>query len=106
MTGVQTCALPISAHVDFTAIALAAQNAGLDVAGYTSQAQFLINCGITGLLEHAGPKEARQYLPVANQAQSLLSPAEMGELFKVLAVSKGLGEDWLGFTSGNRVHTL
>ena len=96
----------LTAHVDFTAIALAAQNAGLDVAGYTSQAQFLINCGITGLLERAGPNQARTYLPIANQAQRLLSPAEMGELFKVLAVSKGLDEDWLGFTSGNRVHTL
>ena len=96
----------LTAHVDFSAIALSAQSAGLDVAGYTSQAQFLINCGITGLLERTRPNQARAYLPIANQAQRLLSPAEMGELFKVLALSKGLGEDWLGFTNGNRVHTL
>ena len=96
----------LTAHVDFSAIALSAQSAGLDVAGYTSQAQFLINCGITGLLERTRPNQARAYLPIANQAQRLLSPAEMGELFKVLALSKGLGEDWLGFTNGNRAHTL
>ena len=100
----------ITAHVDFTAIALAAQDAGLDVDGYTTQAQFLINCGITRLLESAAPQNAadgmRHYLTQSNRGQRLLSPAEMGELFKVLAVSKGLNEDWLGFVSGNRVHTL
>ena len=100
----------ITAHVDFTAIALAAQDAGFKVDGYTTQAQFLINCGITQLLERAGPLNAaagaRDYLAQSNQAQRLLSPAEMGELFKVLAVSKGVSEDWIGFTAGNRVHTL
>ena len=85
---------------------MAAQNAGLGVVGYTTQAQFLINCGITDLLERAGPHDARNYLPLANRAQQLLSPAEMGELFKVLAVSKGMNQDFLGFHNGNRVHTL
>ena len=100
----------ITAHVDFTAIALAAQDAGLNVDGYTTQAHFLIHCGITQLLERARPPDeatgARTYLGAANQVQRLLSPAEMGELFKVLMVSKGVSHDWLGFVGGNRVHTL
>ena len=100
----------ITAHLDFTAIAVAAQDAGLNVDGYTTQAQFLINCGVTQLLERTGQlnatADARDYLALSNQAQRLLSPAEMGELFKVLAVSKGLSEDWIGFRAGNRVHTL
>ncbi len=100
----------ITAHVDFTAIALAAQDAGLNVDGYTTQAQFLIHCGITQLLERTAPpdaaSDARHYLNAVNQVQRLLSPAEMGELFKVLLVSRGVNEDWLGFVSGNRVHTL
>ena len=113
----------LTAHVDFSAIAIAAQDAGLNVDGYTTQAQFLINCGITQLLEREGAPDthgkasdasgtsrstsgASSYLAQSNQVQRLLSPAEMGELFKVLAVSKGLNDELLGFVNGNRVHKL
>ena len=89
----------ITVHVDFTAIALAAQDAGLSVAGYTSQARFLLNCGIAELLEHAT-------LPERAAAQKLLTEHEMGELFKVIALTRGLDFELLGFTAGDRTHRL
>lgn len=76
----------ITAHVDFTAMALAAQDAGLEVLGYTSQAGFLLGCGIGELLLRTDPEDAVRYLPQSKAVQKLVSPAEMGELFKVLAV--------------------
>ena len=96
----------VTAHVDFTALAQAAADAGLDVLGYTTQAQFLINCGITEVLGEANIDNALHYAPLAAEAQKLLSPAEMGELFKVLAVGKGLAGPLLGFARGDRVATL
>jgi SAM-dependent MidA family methyltransferase len=80
----------ITAHVDFTAMALAAQDAGLDVLAYMSQAAFLLGAGIGELLLRTDPQDAMRYLPQANAVQKLVSPAEMGELFKVLVVGKGV----------------
>ncbi len=80
----------ITAHVDFTAMALAAQDAGLDVLAYMSQAAFLLGAGIGDLLLRTDPQDAMRYLPQANAVQKLVSPAEMGELFKVLVVGKGV----------------
>ncbi len=89
----------ITAHVNFTAMALAAQEAGLNVLGYTTQAHFLINCGLLPKMEQ---------LPQAQRATAakLIMEHEMGELFKVLAV--GAGEPWepLGFSHGDRSHRL
>ncbi|HEY0488407.1 MAG TPA: SAM-dependent methyltransferase [Telluria sp.] len=81
----------ITAHVDFTAMALAAQDAGADVLAYTSQAGFLIGAGIGDLLLRHDPADALRYLPLASALQKLLSPAEMGELFKVLVIGHGIG---------------
>jgi SAM-dependent MidA family methyltransferase len=80
----------ITAHVDFTAMALAAQDAGLEVLAYTSQAAFLLAAGIGELLLQTDPEDALRYLPQARAVQKLVSPAEMGELFKVLAVGQGV----------------
>ena len=96
----------ITAHVDFTSIADAAVDAGLNVLGYTSQAQFLINCGITDLLAEISPDDTRAYAKRASEAQKLLSPAEMGELFKVIAFGRGIEAPPLGFARGDRTHTL
>ena len=74
----------ITAHVDFSALARAARESGLEVIGYATQAQFLVNCGITDVLAQANLENALRYAPIAAEAQQLLSPAEMGELFKVL----------------------
>jgi SAM-dependent MidA family methyltransferase len=89
----------ITAHVDFSAIALAGEDAGLDVLGYTSQARFLLNCGIAALIE-AAPLVER----VA--AQRLLHEHEMGELFKVIGFVAGAPFDALGFAAGDRTHRL
>ena len=80
----------ITAHVDFTAMAIAAQDAGADVLGYMNQASFLLSAGIGDLLTRTDPADAQAYLPQANAVQKLLSPAEMGELFKVLIVGKNV----------------
>lgn len=76
----------ITAHVDFTAMAIAAQDAGLEVLAYMNQASFLLGCGIGELLLRTDPQDAVRYLPQSKAVQKLVSPAEMGELFKVLAV--------------------
>ena len=96
----------ITAHVDFSALARAATDAGLEVLGYAGQAQFLVNCGITELLERENPGDPGRYLPAASATQKLLLPSEMGELFKVLAVGRGVEAPLLGFTSGDRTHAL
>lgn len=96
----------ITSHVDFSAMAYAAHESGMEVLGYTSQAAFLINCGITALLERAGPADAQHYLPLTNQANRLLSPAEMGELFKAIAFGKGIDMPLIGFASSDRRHAL
>jgi SAM-dependent MidA family methyltransferase len=96
----------LTAHIDFTALAEAAADAGLDVLGYATQAQFLVNCGITEVLAEANIDNALHYAPLAAEAQKLLSPSEMGELFKVLAVGRGVARPLLGFSRGDRVATL
>jgi SAM-dependent MidA family methyltransferase len=96
----------LTAHVDFSALADAARAAGLEVLGYANQAQFLVNCGITDVLAEANLDNALHYAPLAAEANLLLSPAEMGELFKVLAVGRGIDAPLLGFSRGDRSHTL
>jgi SAM-dependent MidA family methyltransferase len=78
----------ITAHVDFTAMAVAAVEQGAEVLAYTSQGAFLLNAGIGELLLRTSPEDSARYLPLANGMQKLISPAEMGELFKVLAIGK------------------
>ena len=96
----------VTAHVDFTALAEAAVDAGLEVLGYATQAHFLVNCGITDVLAEANIDNALHYAPLAAEAQKLLSPSEMGELFKVLAVGRGVARPLLGFAHGDRAATL
>jgi len=89
----------ITAHVNYSGIALAAQEAGLDVLGYTSQARFLINCGLVDLLAGASVAER-------GNAQKLVNEHEMGELFKVIALARDCTFDPVGFRTGDRSHTL
>ena len=96
----------ITAHVDFTTIAHAGIEAGLTLLGYTTQAHFLINCGITRLLEQAGPEQGGLRFSLAAGAQKLLSPAEMGELFKVIALGRGIEIPLLGFATGDKSRFL
>jgi SAM-dependent MidA family methyltransferase len=96
----------ITAHVDFSALAQAASGAGLETLGYATQAGFLLDCGITALLAEADPADAKRYAPLAAAAHTLLSPAEMGELFKVLAVGRGVAAPLPGFARADRSHAL
>ena len=89
----------ITAHVNFSGIALAGQDAGLDVIGYTSQARFLLNCGLVDLLVSAS-------LSQRAMAQKLVNEHEMGELFKVIAFARGVQFEPLGFAQGDRTHRL
>lgn len=96
----------ITSHIDFSAIAHAAADEGMAILGYTTQAQFLVNCGITEALSRSSPEDSRAYLPLAQQVQKLTHPAEMGELFKVIAFGRGVPQPLLGFIAGDRRHTL
>jgi SAM-dependent MidA family methyltransferase len=96
----------ITAHVEFTGIAEAGVDTGADLLGYTSQARFLLNAGITEVLGEIDPADTTRFLPAANAVQKLLSEAEMGELFKVIAFSRGLDDTLQAFSSGDRSHTL
>lgn len=96
----------ITSHVDFSAIAQAASESNLQLLGYTNQAHFLINCGITELLSSVAVTDTLKYLPLSNQLQRLVSPAEMGELFKVIALGKRLSEIPVSFTRGSLLHLL
>jgi SAM-dependent MidA family methyltransferase len=96
----------ITSHIDFSAVAQAGAEAGLELLGYTGQAQFLINCGITDILLRTAPENAAAYAPQAAAAQQLLSPSEMGELFKVIAFGKDFAAPLMGFASGDRRASL
>lgn len=98
--------MDLTCHVDFSAVAQHGIDAGLDLIGYTTQAQFLINCGITALLAQLDPNDIARWGPAAGAVQKLLSPAEMGELFKVIGFGRQVSIDWLGFANGDRCHTL
>jgi SAM-dependent MidA family methyltransferase len=90
----------LTAHVDFSAMADAAHDAGMSVLGYTSQARFLLNCGLLDRIEgDLAPEQT-------SAAHRLVSEAEMGELFKVLAVGKGIAGPLVGFASGDRTARL
>jgi SAM-dependent MidA family methyltransferase len=90
----------ITAHVDFTQVAETAAKLGLNVAGFTTQANFLLNCGISEIAtaELHGPS-AWEY---GQQLKKLLFPSEMGEIFKVIALTKGLEMSLLGFRQLDR----
>jgi SAM-dependent MidA family methyltransferase len=90
----------VTAHVDFTSMAAAAHASGLDVLGYTSQAHFLLNCGVLDQLQ------AQHTARNAGALHRLVSEAEMGELVKVLMVGRGVQGPLIGFARGDRLHSL
>jgi SAM-dependent MidA family methyltransferase len=96
----------LTAHVDFTAIALAAAESGLELAGYATQAWFLLNCGILDALANQGQPGTTERLKASNAVNRLLHPAEMGELFKVIAWTRALELAPLGFRQGNQLFRL
>lgn len=95
----------VTAHVDFTAMIAAAHGAGLELLGYTSQGQFLLNCAILDRLA-ALPAGTPDYIRAAGAVGKLLMPHEMGELFKVIAIGRGIDEALCGFATGDQSHRL
>jgi len=98
--------MDLTCHVDFTLVAEAGIDAGLDLIGYTTQAQFLINAGLADELATLDVNDHASYLPTASAVQKLTNPAEMGELFKAIGFGRNVPIDWVGFTHGDRCHTL
>lgn len=96
----------LTAFVDFSAIADAGFDSGLDVLGYIDQANFLINCGLLDHLAGRGPVDSADYLRATHAAQSLIAPHEMGESFKVIALGRGIRGPLCGFERGDRLHSL
>ena len=96
----------ITAHVDFTGVIEAGHEARLELLGYTTQAAFLLNSGLTQVLSRIPAQDTERYLPHAQAAQKLISPAEMGELFKVIALGKGIEAPLMGFSVGDRSASL
>lgn len=95
----------VTVHVDFTAIIAAAHGAGLELLGYTSQGQFLLNCGILDCLA-ALPQATPTYIRASGAVNKLLMPHEMGELFKVIAIGRNIEDSLCGFKSGDQSHRL
>jgi SAM-dependent MidA family methyltransferase len=95
----------VTVHVDFTAIIAAAHGSRLDLLGYTSQGQFLLNCGMLDCLAEI-PPGTTEYIRAAGAVGKLLMPHEMGELFKVIAIGRGIDESLCGFAEGDQSHRL
>ncbi|GAB4061160.1 class I SAM-dependent methyltransferase [Uliginosibacterium sediminicola] len=96
----------ITAFVDFTAVAEAAFAQGLEVMGYTTQASFLVNCGVLERLAQRGETDSADYLRASRALQRLIGAHDMGEIFKVIALGRGLTTPLRGFARGDRTHAL
>lgn len=93
----------ITTHVDFSAIWRAGADAGLALEGYLTQGAYLVNAGLLEALNQLDMDDLKPYLAATAAAQKLINPAEMGELFKVIAFSKGFVPSGLltGFQAGD-----
>ena len=96
----------ITAWVDFTALAEAANNAGADIAGYVNQAQFLLGGGLQLELQQMMQSPRERQIELSSQVKLLTLPGEMGENFKCLGVSRGTVAQPSAFTTADRTHTL
>jgi SAM-dependent MidA family methyltransferase len=92
----------ITAWVDFTRVAEAADSVGLEVLGFASQAAFLIGAGMESLLStemQVAGDDARAQATLAGEARRLMLPGEMGEIFKVIALGRGYESPLAGFST-------
>ena len=87
----------ITSHVDFSQIAAASRGTGAGLGGFTTQANFLLSCGLLSALEGQQPG-SRQYLEAASQLKTLTLPGQMGELVKVMGFTQSMPGPLLGFT--------
>ena len=93
----------ITAHVDFSAMARAAEQGGAEVHGFTTQAYFLISCGLAVLVSAGDPTMTLSRLKGTSAVHRLIAPSEMGELFTVLGFGKGIEAPILGFQSARHL---
>ena len=96
----------ITAWVDFTALAEAADTCELDVEGYTSQAMFLLGCGLDRILTGHSSNSADGGMALSAQARQLTLPGMMGEKFQVMGLGRGLEEPLCGFSLQDLRHRL
>jgi len=104
----------ITTHIDFTAIADAAQSVDLSFEGYIDQSNYLISCGLidfcsetqNSLADIEEPDKSRRLFQLTSEVKKLTMPHEMGELFKVIAFSRNFSGPLKGFTRRNNVHRL
>lgn len=87
----------ITAHVDFSAVADAGLQAGFEIGGFTTQTFFLMGCGLDSMLAESDPNDVDTYMQLAQQVRRLTLPTEMGERFKVLAMTRELEQPLIGF---------
>ena len=102
LTGIQD----LTAWVDFTAVAEAALNSGLDVAGYSAQAQFLLGGGLDAEMQEFGSLPLASQLELSGQVKTLTLPGAMGEHFKCMALRRGDVSTPSAFRMADRTHTL
>ncbi len=96
----------ITAYVDFTALAEAGVAAGMSVAGYASQANFLLGCGLERMMAQSDPADPLAHLSALQGVKRLLLPGEMGERFQVLALGRALQVEPMGFSLRDLRHRL
>jgi SAM-dependent MidA family methyltransferase len=96
----------ITAHVDFTAVAEAAEEAKLEVLGFTHQAAFLLGCGLLDIVQNQYKKTEKERIEQNHAINILTSPSEMGELFKVMAIGKNFEEPLIGFEYSDQLYKL
>jgi SAM-dependent MidA family methyltransferase len=87
----------ITAHVDFSAVADAGLKAGFEIGGFTTQTFFLMGCGLDSMLAESDPNDVDRHMQLAQQVRRLTLPNEMGERFKVLAMTRKLEQPLIGF---------
>ncbi len=96
----------ITAHVDFTAIAEVAFDHGLSIAGYTTQTYFLMGCDLEDLLSELDVNDTKQFIAKTQPVKMLILPDEMGDLFKVIGLSKNFDHELKGFSVRNLLERL
>lgn len=96
----------ITYHINFSYVAREASKLGLKTTGFISQANFLINCGILNLLETVSVEDSISHMKSVIEIQKLLSPSEMGDLFKVMTIEKNIHIDLIGLKNNNRLEKL
>ena len=96
----------VTCHVDFTLVAEAFQEQGLQVAGYTNQGFFLAGCGLEALYQELDTCDEQKFIDETRCLEQLIMPNAMGETFKVIGLTKGLNDDLIGFSVSNLAHRL